>query len=213
MWEQIQKAPQKGKKTDITSSLLSSNSSTRSATSTGSNPWKTVASQASQAVNISAGTPPVKPVVSKANSTSTSSVNSLNRGKQIGSSTVNPIMKARQPVNLYPGNSSISARQEFIKWCKTQLKLKQGVNAKDVLEVLLSLPAGLEAKEIIADTIYSYSATMDGRRFATEFISKRLECESQIKDPLNWSEVLALPEGSSDDWEFQVVTKKKTRKY
>lgn len=213
IWEQIQKAPQKGKKTDITSSLLSSNSSTRSATSTGSNPWKTVASQSSQAVNTSAGTPPVKPVVSKANSTSTSSVNSLNRGKQIGSSTVNPIMKARQPVNLYPGNSSISARQEFIKWCKTQLKLKQGVNAKDVLEVLLSLPAGLEAKEIIADTIYSYSATMDGRRFATEFISKRLECESQIKDPLNWSEVLALPEGSSDDWEFQVVTKKKTRKY
>lgn len=93
------------------------------------------------------------------------------------------------------------------------MKLGPNVSVTSVLEVLLSLPAGPEAKEIIADTIYSNSSTMDGRRFALEFIKKRIDCEKQIKDPLTWSEALALPEGSDDDWEFQVVSKKKGRKH
>lgn len=92
------------------------------------------------------------------------------------------------------------------------MKLNKGVEVNSVLEVLLSLPAGSEAKEIIADTIYSNSSTMDGRRFATEFIKRRVECERLVKDPLTWSEALALPEGTEDDWEFQVVSKKKGRK-
>lgn len=134
--------------------------------------------------------------------------------KQIGSSTSIPSLKARYTAPVtYPGNNSISVRQDFLRWCKSQMKLNSGVESKSVLEVLLSLPAGPEAKEIIADTIYSNSSTMDGRRFATEFIKRRVECEKLVKDPLTWSEALALPEGNEDDWEFQVVSKKKGRKH
>lgn len=139
------------------------------------------------------------------------------KSKQIGSSTSIPTLKARQVkpsrIPAYPGNASVSKRQEFLRWCRSQLKLNTGVQPDNVLEMLLSLPPGSESKEIIADTIYSYSSTMDGRRFATDFIKKRLECEEEINDPLSWSEVLAMPEGSSEDWEFQVVGKKKGKRF
>ena len=72
---------------------------------------------------------------------------------------------------------------------------------------------GPESKEIIADTIYSNSLSMDGRRFATEFIKRRLECESKLNDALSWSEALNMPKGDIEDWEFQVVGKKKNRKH
>lgn len=135
-------------------------------------------------------------------------------GKQIGSSTSIPSLRAKYTApTTYPGNASISVRQEFLRWCRSHMKLNAKVEVNSVLEVLLSLPAGSESKEIIADTIYSNSSTMDGRRFATEFIKRRLECEKQVKDPLTWSEALALPEGNEDDWEFQVVSKKKGRKH
>ncbi|QLG74959.1 hypothetical protein HG535_0H02860 [Zygotorulaspora mrakii] len=139
---------------------------------------------------------------------------SVTSNKQIGSSTSIPSLKSKYSTPMaYPGNSSIALRQEFLRWCKSQMKLSPNVSSTSVLEVLLSLPAGPDAKEIIADTIYSNSSTMDGRRFALEFIKKRIECEKQIKDPLTWSEALALPEGEQDDWEFQIVSKKKGRKH
>lgn len=162
--------------------------------SNNNNAWTTVSSKAST----------VKPSVTQKSNT-----------KLVGSSTSIPSLKKVDTVSAlaYPGNASISARQEFLKWCKSQMKLSPSVSINSVLEVLLSLPAGPEAKEIIADTIYSNSSVMDGRRFATEFIKKRVECERQVKDPLSWSEALALPEGNDDDWEFQVVSKKKGRKH
>ncbi|KAL3232240.1 Protein SMY2 [Nakaseomyces bracarensis] len=219
IWEQIQKTSSvKGKKTDITSSLLASTGNSLPLSNSGSsnaNPWKSVPTSVPAPVTKTLSTTApqkssLNPDKLRANSTNTTSKTSA---KQIGSSTVNPLLKSKQPVNLYPGNSSISIRQDFIKWCKSQMKLKDGVNSRDVLEVLLSLPPGMDSKEIIADTIYSYSATMDGRRFATDFIKRRIDCEKKVNDPLNWSEVLSLPEGNNDDWEFQVVSKKKTRKY
>lgn len=141
---------------------------------------------------------------------------SSNGTKQIGSSTSIPTLKARASVKtpaFYTGNQSTSLRQDFLKWCKSQMKLMQDVDVNGVLEVLLSLPAGPESKEIIADTIYSNSLSMDGRRFATEFIKRRLECESKLNDALSWSEALNMPKGDIEDWEFQVVGKKKNRKH
>ncbi|CAB4253662.1 similar to Saccharomyces cerevisiae YBR172C SMY2 Protein of unknown function involved in COPII vesicle formation [Maudiozyma barnettii] len=136
--------------------------------------------------------------------------------KPVGQSISVPSLKKPAvaiSTNHYPGNASISARQEFLRWCKSQLKLNPGISMNSVLEVLLSLPAGPIANEIIADTIYSNSSVMDGRRFATEFTKKRVQCEKQVKDPLSWSEALALPEGNDDDWEFQVVSKKKGKRH
>ena len=136
--------------------------------------------------------------------------------KPVGHSISVPSLKkpiVAATTNQYPGNASISARQEFLKWCKSQLRLNPGISMNSVLEVLLSLPSGPIANEIIADTIYSNSSVMDGRRFATEFTKRRTQCEKQVKDPLSWSEALALPAGNDDDWEFQVVSKKKGRKH
>ena len=135
----------------------------------------------------------------------------LNSPKPKGTVTTSSLATAATP--SYPGNASISLRQEFIKWCKSQLKLNPGISVTSVLEVLLSLPSGSESREIIADTIYSNSSTMDGRRFATEFIKRRTECEKKVKDPLSWNAVLAMPEGTDDDWEFQVVGKRKGKKH
>ncbi|CAI4813456.1 AIF_collapsed_G0053090.mRNA.1.CDS.1 [Saccharomyces cerevisiae] len=74
------------------------------------------------------------------------------KSKQIGSSTSIPTLKARQ-----------------VKTVSHPLLIPVTL-PDNVLEMLLSLPPGSESKEIIADTIYSYSSTMDGRRFATDFI-------------------------------------------
>ncbi|CAI4055688.1 hypothetical protein SKDZ_02G2810 [Saccharomyces kudriavzevii ZP591] len=109
--------------------------------------------------------------------------------------------------------NSVSPRQEFIRWCKSQMKLNSGITNNNVLELLLSLPTGPESKELIQETIYANSDVMDGRRFATEFIRRRAECEKQGSDPLSWNEALALSGNDDDDWEFQVVSKKKGRKH
>ncbi|CDO95189.1 unnamed protein product [Kluyveromyces dobzhanskii CBS 2104] len=112
----------------------------------------------------------------------------------------------------YAGNQSTSARKQFLNWCRSQMKLAPGVKVDSVLEMLLSLPPSMDAKEIISDTIYANSAVMEGRSFALEFIKRRIDCEKSLNDPLTWSEALTLPQGSSDDWEFQVVSKKKGKK-
>ncbi|EJS41439.1 YPL105C [Saccharomyces arboricola H-6] len=215
LWEQVQKI-----------SGTSSSSSSVSTSSNADNGWTTVSSQsttktATSAVPASVNQPrsyisPEK-LRSSGGTSTTGKAKASGKGKQIGSSTSIPTLKARQVkpsrAPAYPGNASVSKRQEFLKWCRSQLKLNSGVQPDNVLEMLLSLPPRSESKEIIADTIYSYSSTMDGRRFATDFIKKRLECEEQISDPLSWSEVLTMPEGSSEDWEFQVVGKKKGRRF
>ncbi|EJS44774.1 smy2p [Saccharomyces arboricola H-6] len=138
---------------------------------------------------------------------SSSKVNAgLNPSTTITTSTTSTTTTFASMNSVYP-------RQEFIKWCKSQMKLNSGVTNNNVLELLLSLPTGPESKELIQETIYANSDVMDGRRFATEFIKKRAECEKQGSDPLSWNEALALSGNDDDDWEFQVVSKKKGRKH
>ncbi|SPO27506.1 uncharacterized protein UTRI_10623 [Ustilago trichophora] len=63
---------------------------------------------------------------------------------------------------------------EFIKYCKDNL---QGLTIKtdDFIDMLLQFPLDPSADviEIIADTVYANSSTLDGRRFANDFVSKR----------------------------------------
>lgn len=70
-------------------------------------------------------------------------------------------------------------------------------------------PAGAESQEIIADTVYSNSSTMDGRRFAVEFMKRKKVVEDQVHDGLSWNEALLISANDDDDgWDFQVVKKK-----
>lgn len=76
-----------------------------------------------------------------------------------------------------------TACHEFINWCKHSLQsLEPGVNQTELLTMLVSLPVSMpESKEIIAESIYSSSTTMDGRRFANEFITRHKQVEFDDK--------------------------------
>lgn len=143
--------------------------------------------------------------------------NSNSKKKILHGSTISiPTLKkgnSTTPTIAYAGNQSTSARKQFLSWCRSQMKLSPGVKVDSVLEMLLSLPPTMDSKEIISDTIYANSSVMEGRSFASEFIKRRIECEKSLNDPLTWSEALSLPQGDSDDWEFQVVSKKKGKKF
>ena len=89
--------------------------------------------------------------------------------------------------------------------------------------MLLSFPLDLDTStiEIISDTIYSNSTTLDGRRFASEFVSKRkadanagsktstISAQSSVK-PVSIADVVkATPKAAQAEWGFKVVNKKK----
>ncbi|KAL8702709.1 MAG: hypothetical protein Q9201_004130, partial [Fulgogasparrea decipioides] len=64
------------------------------------------------------------------------------------------------------------AQEELQKWTRTALSkgLNSGITVDDFVSQLLLLPA---EPDIISDSIYSASQTLDGRRFAEEFIKRR----------------------------------------
>merc|ERR1712187_612829 len=60
--------------------------------------------------------------------------------------------------------------------------LNSNINVDDFVQQLLFLPA--EA-EIISDSVYANSQTLDGRRFAEEFIRRRKLADKGIVDPVS----------------------------
>lgn len=157
------------------------------------NAWTVVSSNKKpvtkpQAPKITSGPKPVTPDVLRSVSSSTAA--------QI------------QPSSTF--TKAVSPRQDFLSWSRTSMKLNKGVNKEEVLQIMLMLPVGSESSEIIADTIYSNSSTMDGRRFAQEFMKRRKAVEDQAHDGLSWNEALRISaEDDNDGWDFQVVGKKK----
>lgn len=98
----------------------------------------------------------------------------------------------------------------------------------DFVQQLLLLPA---ETEIISDSVYANSQTLDGRRFAEEFIRRRKLADKGIVDPVNtsafgdqknssggWSEVAkkgsnhAHREDDNSNAAFKVVAAKKKGK-
>jgi PERQ amino acid-rich with GYF domain-containing protein len=85
-----------------------------------------------------------------------------------------------------PVSNANRATEEFTKWAKITLGkgLNNGINVDDFVQQLLFLPA--EA-EIISDSVYANSQTLDGRRFAEEFIRRRKLADKGIADPVSTS--------------------------
>ncbi|RKP28686.1 hypothetical protein METBISCDRAFT_28891, partial [Metschnikowia bicuspidata] len=86
----------------------------------------------------------------------------------------------------------------------------------DLLEVFTTLPIPGDSQQLISETIYSSSATMDGRRFAQEFMKKRQQVERQIGANMigSWSGAIAssadkTPVVNDDGWSTSVKSKKK----
>lgn len=119
---------------------------------------------------------------------------------------------------------------EFLNWARASLKgLNAGVNFEEFFQLLLSFgtDGGKDTQEIISDSIYANSATLDGRRFAEEFVRRRkldlqnkdgqnksiseLTHESQSQSTGGWSDVLKAQKAApAEDWNsaFKVVPKK-----
>ncbi len=90
------------------------------------------------------------------------------------------------------------------------------------MKMLLTFPIEADAsiREIISETIYTNSTTMDGRRFAEEFVSKRKAdaiaraksggaLKGQAKPASIADVVKAAPKATQPEWGFKVVNKKK----
>lgn len=99
--------------------------------------------------------------------------------------------------------------EDFLKWCILSLRnLNAGVNSDEILQMLLSFPVDNSCSEIIQDIIYANSTSMDGRRFASDFITRRKADMDgkKLNVILPKSLAIAAPE-------FKVVTKKHKKKY
>jgi len=85
----------------------------------------------------------------------------------------NPVAQASTP-----RTPAMLAQEEFIKWCRMSLKqLSSNVNQEEFLQSLLSFPP---ETDLIADSIYANSSTMDGNRFAEEFVRRRKSAQQGV---------------------------------
>ncbi|CAG8516527.1 1684_t:CDS:10, partial [Funneliformis caledonium] len=68
-----------------------------------------------------------------------------------------------------------SPSEEFLKWCRQTLRGLNDVNVEEFIQMLLTFPLDPPPAtiEIIQDSIYANSSTLDGRRFADEFVKRR----------------------------------------
>ena len=97
----------------------------------------------------------------------------------------------------------------------------------EIYQMLLTLPPNESAsKEIISDTIYTHSPTLDGRHFADEFLKRRKALGSALDSSTppvtspssnsgGWNEVLKREKKDpSGEWNsaFKVVAGKKGRR-
>ncbi|KAK6506624.1 hypothetical protein TWF481_005080 [Arthrobotrys musiformis] len=81
------------------------------------------------------------------------------------------IVKKPATVQLAAAAPQKTANDEFMKWCKINLKgLNSGVNVDEFVMMIMSFPPEID---LISDSVYQQSTTIDGRRFAEEFIRRR----------------------------------------
>ncbi|EIN13245.1 hypothetical protein PUNSTDRAFT_139864 [Punctularia strigosozonata HHB-11173 SS5] len=113
--------------------------------------------------------------------------------------------------------------QDFLRWLADTLKgLSSSVNLEEITSMLLSFPLDPDPSttEIISDLIYANSTTMDGRRFASDFINRRkADATNRSKNGAASGAtgkgtsaadvVKAQPKPAQPEWGFKVVNKKK----
>ncbi|KAI8582715.1 hypothetical protein K450DRAFT_226576 [Umbelopsis ramanniana AG] len=94
--------------------------------------------------------------------------------------------------------------EEFFRWCRQALKgLDSNVDCEDFMQMLVAFPLDNSSIEIIQDMIYANSTSLDGRRFADEFMKRR---KADLAGKLTVSAVLPSDEDANA---FKVVSKKK----
>ncbi|KAI5955020.1 SMY2 [Candida jiufengensis] len=111
-------------------------------------------------------------------------------------------------------------REEFLIWARSQMtNLYPSVSKNDLLEMFITLPSNSsDTQQLISETIYSSSATMDGRRFAQEFVKRKSRADQQLggeasRDLMSWSSAIIssadkIQTVDEDGWSTSVKQKK-----
>ncbi|KAK6362345.1 hypothetical protein TWF730_006039 [Orbilia blumenaviensis] len=159
----------------------------------------------------------------------------LSQARIVSNAPTPKIVKKPATVQLAALPPQKTANDEFMKWCKINLKgLNSGVNVDEFVTMILSFPPEID---LISDSVYQQSTTIDGRRFAEEFIRRRKLAQQGIvvdhghhsdenKAAGGWSEVAkkgreastgasssaAPPENTLGSGSFKVVHGKKKRR-
>lgn len=136
--------------------------------------------------------------------------------------SLSPHMLRAASSNIVIGSTvnSNAAKEDFLVWARSQMtNLYPSVSKNDLLEIFTTLPVHGDSAQLISETIYSSSATMDGRRFAQEFLTKRQAVEKKLGpgDNGSWSAAIAASADKvlavdDDGWSTSVKSKKKGKK-
>ncbi|KAG9326640.1 hypothetical protein KVV02_006151 [Mortierella alpina] len=110
--------------------------------------------------------------------------------------------------------------EDFMRWCRQALKgLQAGVVLEDFIQMLLTFPLNPDPStvEIIQDSIYANSQSLNGRQFADEFIKRRkADAYPNGGAPTSASASstgnLASSGSGASDSSFKVVSKKGKKK-
>lgn len=119
-----------------------------------------------------------------------------------------------------PSVNSVALKEDFLVWARSSMtNLYPTVSKNDLLEVFTALPSNSDSSVLIAETIYSSSTTMDGRRFAQEFLKRKQRVEQQIGNVQSesWSSAIASSENKvatvdEDGWSTNSKAKRKSKK-
>ncbi|KAI5970335.1 SMY2 [Candida margitis] len=115
-----------------------------------------------------------------------------------------------------------AVREDFLVWARSQMtNLYPSVSKNDLLEMFITLPHNSpDTQQLISETIYASSTTMDGRRFAQEFAKRKGKVEQTLgreaaKDYTSWSSAIIssadkVQTVDEDGWSTSVKTKKKS---
>lgn len=94
---------------------------------------------------------------------------------------------AKQPSVSKAAEEFVAPSADFMKWLRDALKDMSDVNLDEFMRLLLTFPINPQdpgVVETIAEMVYMYSSTMDGRRFAAEFCTRRKADAGAKKGPM-----------------------------
>ncbi|KAG6857612.1 hypothetical protein H0H87_010180 [Tephrocybe sp. NHM501043] len=169
---------------------------------------------------------PVRPAAVPSTSTLSMPSSSARPNGNVSTSrtvSVSPAAKPSTSLTSKGDELPTAPSSEFMKWLSTALKgLKEGVNVEEIMEMLISFPVDPDEStlEVVKDIIWINSNTLDGRRFAADFFSKRKADAASRKGtsavgksavkPVSIADVVkAAPKPTQPEWGFKVVNKKK----
>ncbi|KAL1924557.1 uncharacterized protein VTP21DRAFT_4211 [Calcarisporiella thermophila] len=121
-----------------------------------------------------------------------------------------------QPTSSHDSGNSKGPGEEFLRWLKQALRGLSEVNVEEFIQMLLTFPLDPPpgTMEIISESVYAHSQSLNGRRFAEEFVRRRKLDAQGLPQPafVDLHRTAATTREDQGNSGFKVVTTKKTKK-